>query len=109
MWFVFPQIAGLGVSPAAVRYAIPNIDVATLYLRHDVLGPRLIDATTCVLTHRGIAAEAIFGAVDAMKFRSSMTLFSAVPNSAIAFRTALQAFYDGAEDDRTLKILSNQK
>ena len=78
MWFVFPQIAGLGSSAMARRFALSGPAEARAYLGHDLLGPRLRDCTAEVLGHRGRSAEAIFGPVDAMKFRSSMTLFEAV-------------------------------
>lgn len=102
MWFVFPQIAGLGMSGTSVRYAIPSLAAAGAYLAHPVLGPRLIDCTTLVLEHTGKSAEAIFGGIDAVKFRSSMTLFDAVPGCDPVFARALDAFYDGERDPATL-------
>src|SRR3954447_6610087 len=77
MWFVFPQLAGLGRSPTARFYAIESLEEARLYLGHDLLGPRLEECAETVLGHRGLSAGAIFGGVDAMKLRSSMTLFEA--------------------------------
>ena len=76
MWFVFPQVAGLGSSAMAQRYAIGSLDEARAYLAHPVLGARLREATRLVLRHRGTPAEAVLGPIDAMKFRSSMTLFA---------------------------------
>src|SRR5690349_7212891 len=77
MWFVFPQLAGLGRSPTALFYAIGSLAEARAYLAHPVLGPRLRECTETLLAHRRRGAEAILGPVDAMKLRSSMTLFEA--------------------------------
>ena len=105
MWFVFPQLAGLGSSPMAARYALGSVVEASGYLAHRVTGPRLREATGLVIGHAGTPAEAILGAVDAMKFRSSMTLFRlAVPDEPL-FGRALDAFFDGAADPRTLALL----
>ncbi|MBO0903123.1 DUF1810 domain-containing protein [Jiella sonneratiae] len=102
MWFVFPQIEGLGSSAMAQRYAIRSLAEAKDYLAHPVLGRRLAECTGAVLEHRGKSAHAIFGSPDDMKFHSSMTLFSrAAPEKAV-FRQALEAFFDGAEDAATL-------
>ena len=79
MWFVFPELAGLGSSPMAVRFALASHDAAAGYLDHPLLGPRLHEATGLMLRHQGRPAEAILGGIDAMKFRSSMTLFRAPP------------------------------
>ena len=76
MWFVFPQIAGLGRSPTAVRYAISGSEEARAYLAHPVLGPRLRECAGILLGHSGLSAFDIFGGIDAMKLRSSMTLFA---------------------------------
>ena len=76
MWFVFPQIAGLGRSPMAQRYALADADEAREYLAHPVLGPRLREVSEILLTHTGLSAFDIFGGIDAMKLRSSMTLFA---------------------------------
>jgi uncharacterized protein (DUF1810 family) len=104
MWFVFPQLAGLGRSPTALFYAIPSLDEARLYLAHDLLGPRLVECTRIVLGHRGASAEAIFGAVDAMKLRSSMTLFEAAGGQE-PFAEALHLFFGGVRDPATLALL----
>jgi uncharacterized protein (DUF1810 family) len=104
MWFVFPQVAGLGSSSMAVAYAIGSIGEAEAYLVHPVLGARLREATRLMLGHAGTAAEAVLGGIDAMKFRSSMTLFAeAAPGEAL-FREAIAAFCDGP-DPRTLALL----
>lgn len=105
MWFVFPQIAGLGMSAMSQHYAIRSRDEASAYLGHDVLGSRLAEAADAVLGHAGrLGAEEIFGGIDAVKFRSSMTLFDAVaPDDR--YRQALDAFYGGEADPATIKLL----
>ena len=105
MWFVFPQIAGLGLSPTSVFYAIASLDEAKAYLAHPVLGPRLLDCARLVLESEGRTAQQIFGAVDAMKFRSSMTLFAAAAPGKSVFQDCLDAFFDGAPDPATLTKL----
>jgi uncharacterized protein (DUF1810 family) len=105
MWFVFPQIAGLGRSPTAQFYALASLDEARAFLAHPVLGPRLVEATTAVLGHPGRSTEAIFGPVDAMKFRSSMTLFEAAADDPAVFARALDIFCGGVRDAATLDIL----
>ena len=105
MWFVFPQIAGLGSSPTARLYAIVSADEARAYLAHPVLGARLRECTLAALAHRERSAEAIFGAVDAMKLRSSMTLFEAVADDPAPFAAALAAFHGGERDSATLRLL----
>ena len=106
MWFVFPQIAGLGFSAMAQHYAIASLDEARAYLAHPLLGARLRESTEAVLAHRGQTAEAIFGKVDAMKFRSSMTLFEAASDGAGPFAAALDAFHGGERDGATLRLLA---
>jgi uncharacterized protein (DUF1810 family) len=105
MWFVFPQIAGLGHSPMAVRYALASLDEARAYLRHPLLGPRLHEAIELMLHHAGKAPEIILGGIDALKFRSSMTLFATADPAEPRFRAALDAFYAGAPDSRTLALI----
>jgi len=105
MWFVFPQIAGLGGSAMAVRYAIGSIAEAREYLAHPVLGSRLRDATRLLLAHAGREPGAILGPVDALKFRSSMTLFQAADPAEPLFGAALAAFYGGVPDPKTLALL----
>ena len=105
MWFVFPQIAGLGTSPTARLFAIASAQEARAYLAHPVLGERLRECTAAVLAHRERRAEAIFGPVDAMKLRSSMTLFEAVADDPAPFAGALVAFHDGERDAATLRLL----
>ena len=105
MWFVFPQLAGLGSSPTARFYAIGSAEEARSYLDHPLLGRRLRDCSETVLAHRAIGAEAVFGPVDALKFRSSMTLFEAVAEDPAPFAEALDAFYGGSRDGATLRLL----
>ena len=106
MWFVFPQIAGLGHSAMAQRYALGSLDEARAYLAHPVLGPRLRECVRLVLNVEGRDAHAIFGSPDDMKFRSSLTLFArAAPGEAI-FRDALVKYFGGAEDAATLAKLA---
>lgn len=105
MWFVFPQVAGLGFSAMAQHYAIGSLAEARAYLAHPRLGPRLREATEAVLAHRDQSAEAIFGKVDAMKFRSSMTLFEAAAEGDGPFGAVLDAFYDGERDMATRGLL----
>jgi len=105
MWFVFPQIAGLGHSAMARTYAIADLAEARAYLAHPVLGPRLIAATAAAVAAAG-DAEAIFGPVDAMKLRSSMTLFAAAADDdAAPFVAALSRFFAGIRDPATIALL----
>lgn len=106
MWFIFPQIAGLGSSAMAQRYAISSREEAEAYLAHDVLGPRLIECTRLVLAVKGRTINDILGSPDDMKFRSSMTLFGAVSDSAI-FDEAVTRYFSGGKDRATLTILSD--
>jgi uncharacterized protein (DUF1810 family) len=106
MWFVFPQIAGLGHSAMAVRYAISSLDEARAYLAHPVLGPRLRECTQLVLDVNGRTIDAIFGHPDNMKFHSCMTLFAkAAPDEPI-FASALAKFFDSKPDTATLQKLA---
>lgn len=106
MWFVFPQIAGLGFSTMSQRYAIGSRAEAAAYLAHPVLGPRLIQCTRLVLAVDGRTINAILGAPDDAKFRSSMTLFDAVSDEAV-FAEALAKYFAGERDDATLEILAS--
>ena len=104
MWFVFPQIAGLGFSAMSQRYAIGSRAEAEAYLAHPVLGPRLIECTRLVLAVQGRTINAILGAPDDAKFRSSMTLFGEVSDEPV-FGEALARYFAGERDDATLEIL----
>jgi len=94
MWFIFPQLAGLGHSAMSMKYAISGADEAKAYLAHPVLGERLRHCTRLVNRHAGRTAEEIFGPVDAMKFRSSMTLFAKVAEEGEVFVAALKVFFN---------------
>lgn len=96
MWFVFPQIAGLGHSAMARAYAIRSLEEAQAYLAHPVLGARYLECVEALLGHRERSVEAIMGAVDAMKLRSSLTLFAAAGGGA-RVEAALAAFFDGPD------------
>ena len=106
MWFVFPQIAGLGSSEMARRFALSGEAEARAFAKHPSLGDRLDQATEAMLDWAGtMAAEEILGPVDAMKFRSSMTLFEASADDTDAFTAALDQFYEGERDALTLQRL----
>jgi uncharacterized protein (DUF1810 family) len=105
MWFVFPQLAGLGRSATAERYALTGTDEAVAYLAHPVLGRRLRAVTDAAATAPASSVEALMGGIDALKLRSSMTLFAAVAPDPAPFRAVLERWWDGAEDDRTTALL----
>jgi uncharacterized protein (DUF1810 family) len=105
IWFEFPQLAGLGRSSMSVRFAISGLDEARAYLEHPVLGPRLIECCEALLVHRGRDAADILGSIDAMKVRSSMTLFHRADPEQRVFRRVLDAFYRGGTDPRTDELL----
>ena len=105
MWFIFPQVAGLGFSAMAQRYAIGSKLEAEAYLAHPLLGPRLIACARAVLAVEGRSAHQIFGSPDDLKFRSSMTLFATVAPERI-FAEALRKYFDGQPDEATLKALA---
>jgi len=106
MWFVFPQVAGLGRSPMAQEFAISSLAEAKAYLAHPVLGPRLVSCAEILTTLSGRSAEEIFGSVDAMKLRSSMTLFArAAPDSAV-FAEVVRQYFEGRFDQLTDRLLS---
>jgi uncharacterized protein (DUF1810 family) len=105
MWFVFPQLAGLGFSQRAQLYAIASLDEARAYLAYPVLGARLAECTELVNAFEGRTAHDIFGSPDDIKFHSSMTLFSLADPNEPAFGTALQKYFGGRRDQRTLELL----
>ena len=106
MWFIFPQIAGLGMSAMSQLYAIRSREEAAAYLAHPLLGPRLAECTGAVLDHAGKAsAGEIFGGIDAVKFRSSMTLFEAVAGEQDRYGRAIDVFFEGERDPATLRLL----
>jgi uncharacterized protein (DUF1810 family) len=109
IWFVFPQVKGLGRSPTAQHYGISSLDEARAYLGHPVLGPRLRECTRLVAAIDGRSADDVFGWPDNLKVRSSMTLFARAtgdPDVQADFRAVLDKFYDGAEDSATVDLLS---
>jgi uncharacterized protein (DUF1810 family) len=106
MWFIFPQIAGLGSIPTSVKYAISSLEEAQAYLKHDVLGPRLLECSVAVSTHTGRSAADIFGGIDAKKLRSSMTLFLRAAPGETVFKTVLAQFFDGQPDPATDELLA---
>ena len=101
MWFVFPQIAGLGSSSLSRRYAISSLAEAQAYLRHPVLGPRLVESARVVAESRTPSAEQLLGGIDAQKLRSSMTLFSHADRGQDVFQAVLDRYYQGAPDTAT--------
>jgi len=105
MWFIFPQIQGLGHSPMAQTYAISSLAEATAYLVHPILGPRLRECTRLVNAIEGRSIEEIFGYPDDLKFRSSMTLFAHATSDNEVFLAALKKFFDGECDRLTLERL----
>jgi uncharacterized protein (DUF1810 family) len=104
MWFIFPQIAGLGRSAMAQAYAISDLSEAQAYLAHPVLGPRLIECAEIVVSHQGLSAQQIFGGIDAIKLRSSMTLFArADPDQAI-FQQVIEQYFDAPDAETERRI-----
>ena len=105
MWFVFPQLAGLGFTLTTRAFALADLAEARAYLDHDVLGPRLRECCSVLLALEDVSAEQVLGVIDAIKLRSSMTLFGrAAPEEAV-FADVLDRFYDGQEDERTVRLL----
>ena len=109
MWFVFPQVAGLGHSVMARRYAISSREEAEAYLRHPVLGPRLRECARLVSLVKGRSIGQIFGAPDDMKFRSSMTLFARSTADNAVFEEALRKYFEGKPDPATLERLQGPR
>jgi uncharacterized protein (DUF1810 family) len=109
MWFIFPQVAGLGQSSMSRTYAISSLAEARAYLEHPVLGPRLIEATRILTERAGLSAEDILGATDAMKLRSSMTLFAHAAPEHPLFRQVLAHYFGGVADAATESRLDSQR
>lgn len=105
MWFIFPQVAGLGHSPTAQAYAVADLAEARAYLAHDVLGPRLHQCCDALLGLEGVSAEQVLGSTDAMKLRSSMTLFALAAPDDPVFDRVLDRFFGGERDERTPALL----
>lgn len=105
MWFVFPQLRGLGSSAMAQRYGLAGADEARAYRRHPLLGARLLECTAALLAVQGRSARQILGTPDDLKFRSCMTLFAQVAPDEPAFARALERYFDAEPDARTLALL----
>jgi uncharacterized protein (DUF1810 family) len=108
MWYIFPQIAGLGHSPMAERYAIRSIDEARAFLGHPVLGQRFKSCVAALQDLTGTTAERVFGGIDAIKLRSSLTLFAEAGHSPL-FIAALDRWFDGEKDEATLRLLAEEE
>ncbi len=108
IWFIFPQITGLGRSSMAQQFAIASLDEAKAYIQHAILGPRLRACTQLVLDVEGRSAEEIFGYPDHLKFRSCLTLFSTAATDNALFKDALLKYFDGQPDQLTLDLLVQQ-
>ena len=105
MWFVFPQVRGLGSSPMAVRYGISSLEEASAYLAHPVLGPRLLECADILADTERLSADAILGPIDAVKLRSSMTLFARADPGHPVFGRVLDRYFGGIPDPATLARL----
>lgn len=105
MWFIFPQVAGLGRSAVSQQYAVAGLSEARAYVAHPVLGPRLLECARALLALQTTDARAVLGDIDGLKLRSSMTLFAHAAPDEPAFRQVLDRFYGGVEDQATLERL----
>jgi len=105
MWFIFPQLKGLGASETAAYYGINDRYEAAAYLQHPILGPRLVEISKALLAVQGLSASQIFGHPDDLKLRSSMTLFSLTGNANPVFNQVLEKYFTGAKDPKTLELL----
>lgn len=108
MWYIFPQIQGLGFSDRAKHYAIVDLKEASAYLAHPVLGSRLVEISSVLLNHSGLSASEIFGSPDDIKLRSCMSLFAAVEDAPIIFNQVIDQFFSGESDPKTKRILELQ-
>ncbi|SFA41569.1 Uncharacterized protein, DUF1810 family [Pedobacter suwonensis] len=106
MWYIFPQIQGLGFSSTAKYYAIRDLQQAADYLAHPVLGPRLTAISKKLLTHTELSAKEIFGSPDDLKLRSCMSLFAFIKNAPPVFQQVLDQFFEGESDSKTQQILN---
>jgi uncharacterized protein (DUF1810 family) len=109
MWFIFPQLAGLGFSAMARQYAISSLAEARAYLAHPLLGARLRECSGLVLAVQGATVHGIFGSPDNLKFHSSMTLFAQAAPDAAVFRDCLDKYFGGVPDPATLDLLDKEK
>ncbi len=107
MWYIFPQIAGLGLSETSRFYAVKNRAEAELYLAHPVLGARLVEISEALLEIEGKTANQIFGSPDDVKLKSSMTLFGALKNTNPIFQSILDEYFNGTNDLRTLQLIDD--
>lgn len=105
IWYVFPQLKGLGRSPSSEFYGLAGLAEAAAYLAHSLLGQRLREATNAMLTHKSLTAASVLGELDALKFKSCLTLFSLATPYEQIFTTALEHFFDGERDPKTLALL----
>lgn len=105
MWYIFPQVAGLGYSETSRYYAIRDVKEAQEYLDHPVLGTRLLEICEALLSLETADPHAVFGSPDDMKLKSSMTLFAALPGSNPAFQAVLDKFFSGKKDEKTLQLM----
>ncbi|GGB18374.1 DUF1810 domain-containing protein [Puia dinghuensis] len=105
MWYIFPQLQGLGYSPTARFYAIRDLGEAKAYLSHETLGPRLVEISRALLALPGHDATAVMGSPDDLKLRSSMTLFSLAPGADPVFAAVLDKFYRGQKDEKTEALI----
>jgi uncharacterized protein (DUF1810 family) len=109
MWYVFPQLKGLGSSPTSMHYAIKSAQEAVAYLAHPLLGPRLMECAASALQVADRSAFEIFGSPDDMKFRSSATLFASVSPEGSVFHRIIDKYFDGKRDVRTIELLSRAR
>ncbi|MFH7001194.1 DUF1810 domain-containing protein [Flavobacterium bizetiae] len=109
MWFVFPQIRGLGFTEYNVYFGLKNLDEAKEYLEHPILGKRLIEISRAALCQEGKTAMEIFGRPDERKLKSCMTLFSKIQNADPVFDKVLEKYYNGGKDEKTMSILHSEK
>jgi uncharacterized protein (DUF1810 family) len=109
MWFIFPQVAGLGESAMSRAYAIQSLAEARAYLAHPVLGARLRECCQAVMNLRGQSAHDIFGSIDEMKFRSCLTLFAEADHDEVLFFNLLETYFDGDADEATLELLAHEE
>jgi uncharacterized protein (DUF1810 family) len=105
MWFIFPQVLGLGYTSTSMLYGIKDLDEAAAYLSNEILGKRLVEISNVLLALETDDARQVFGGTDAMKLRSCMTLFSLAPGADEVFQLVLDKFFNGKKDDKTLQLL----
>jgi uncharacterized protein (DUF1810 family) len=109
MWFIFPQMQGLGQSATSRAYAIQTLEEARAYIAHPVLGVRYRECCQAMMNVRGKSAQDVFGAVDAQKFHSSLTLFAEAATEEVLFYNLLEKYFDGDADEATLELLAHEK